>query len=281
MDNNPTTVKKRIELSFASAEQLNQLVRYHGMSEDVIIESALKVLFNLIHDMDMETERRGWFILSESLLPAGWQAAAEKELPRLVGRRSMAYEEFLEWADEDTLTEWVDGEVIIATPSSDRDLVIREFLHNVLRIFVGVNKRGVVRANRFQMKLERSGREPDLLFVATEHLDRVKTAYLDGPADMVVEISAPDHIGRDRGEKFYEYEQAGIPEYWLVDPVREWAEFYLLNEKGHYMPVMYGDEGVFHSRAIKEFWLRLEWFWQPPPILHALRDLGIISPESP
>ncbi|HDN80831.1 MAG TPA: Uma2 family endonuclease, partial [Chloroflexi bacterium] len=29
----------------------------------------------------------------------------------------MTYEEFLDWADEDTLAEWVDGEVVMYSPA--------------------------------------------------------------------------------------------------------------------------------------------------------------------
>lgn len=58
-------------------------------------------------------------------------------------------------------------------------------------------------------------------FVASEHLDRLKETYLDGPADLVVGIVSPDSVGRDRGEKFYEYAQGGVPEYWLIDPQLE------------------------------------------------------------
>lgn len=275
MEETPSKVKKRIELSSNCADHLSRLVREHKMSEDVIVESALRVLFNLIQDLDTQAEKRGWLILSEKVLPPGWRSTSD--VPTLVGRRTMSYDEFLEWADEDTLTEWVDGEVIIATPSSDREQIIREFLHNVLRIFVGVNKQGLIRGSRFQMKLERSGREPDILFVATEHLDRLKSSYLDGPADLVVELSCPEDIGRDRGEKYYEYQQAGIREYWLIDPVQQWAEFYVLGDKGRYVPVISADEGVYQSLAIRGFWLSLEWLWHPPPILEALRELGIIS----
>jgi Uma2 family endonuclease len=271
-----TKVKKTVHLSSTSAEQLSNLARSHRMTEDQVFEKALHILFSLVENFDPRAEQRGWLILPERLLLHRWDPENDP-LPIPEHRHTMSYDEFLEWADEDTLTEWVDGEVIIATPTSDRDVVIREFLHNVLRIYVSVNKQGIVRLARFQMKLERSGREPDLLFVKTEHLDRLRANHLDGPADMVVEISNPDSIGRDRGEKYYEYERAGIPEYWLVDPVRQWAEFYVLDETGHYQPAANGKEGRYHSTILPGFWLRMEWLWQPPPILQALRDLQIIS----
>ena len=37
-------------------------------------------------------------------------------------------------------------------------------------------------------------------------------------ADLVIEIVSPDDRGRDTVRKRREYAQAGIPEYWLVDP---------------------------------------------------------------
>ncbi len=179
-------------------------------------------------------------------------------------RRRMTYEEFLEWADEDTLAEWVDGEVVTYSPASNRHQDIADFLVSILRPFVESRQLGVIRSAPFQMKLSRSGREPDLLFVSREHLDRLKKTYLDGPADLVVEIISPESIGRDRGEKFWEYQEAGIPEYWLIDPDKRWAEFYALEMPERYRLAMEGREGVYHSRVLEGFWLRLEWLWQEP-----------------
>ncbi len=127
----------------------------------------------------------------------------------------------------------------------------------------------------FQMKLER-GREPDLLFVASEHLERLKEAYLEGPADLVVEIVSPESVGRDRGEKFCEYEQAGVPEYWLIDPLREQAEFCQLGAQGRYRMVMPEAGEIYHSAVVPGFWLRVAWLWQPPSILETLRELALI-----
>jgi Uma2 family endonuclease len=271
-----TTVKKRIEISEPCADRLRLLAQDHRMSEDQIIEDALNILFSLFDNLDPQAQQRGWLILPEKLLSTMHRNTDGS----LLRQGTMSYEEFLEWADEDMLTEWVDGEVIIASPSSDRDRVIREFLHNVMRIFVGVKNQGIVRTARFQMKLKRSGREPDLFFVATEHLDRLKPTFLDGPADMVVEIASSESIYRDRGEKFYEYEQAGIAEYILIDPMRQWVETYSLGSHGHYQTVFNGETGGFHSTVIKGFWLRAEWLWSPPPILQALREMGLISQDA-
>jgi len=186
----------------------------------------------------------------------------------------MTYEEFLDWADEDTLAEWVDGEVVMYSPASDRHQDLARFLTTVLGIYVETYDLGVVRPAPFQMKLER-GREPDLLFVASEHLDRLKETYLDGPADMVVEIVSPESVGRDRGEKFYEYAQGGVPEYWLIDPQMEWADFYRL-EGNRYRAAFSGETGEYRAPVLPGFWLRVEWLWQEP-LPHPLRVLGEIA----
>ena len=191
-------------------------------------------------------------------------------------RREMTYDEFLAWAGEDTLAEWVDGEVVMCSPASKQHQRISDFLISVMKAFVEQQGLGMVLSAPFQMKLTRSGREPDLLFVSQEHLARLGETYLDGPADLVVEIISPESVGRDRGTKFYEYEEAGIPEYWLIDPLREQAEFYCLDEQGHYSLVSPDAEGIHRSETLPGFWLRVDWLWQPPPVLDALRALELI-----
>jgi len=187
---------------------------------------------------------------------------------------AMSYEEFLAWADEDTLAEWVDGKVIRHSPASRRHQELGGFLYEVLRAYVRWRGLGEVIQAPFQMKLEQ-GREPDLLFVAREHLDRLQEAHLEGPADLVVEIVSLESGGRDRGDKFYEYARGGVQEYWLLDPQWKWAEFYQL-EGDHYRLIFGGQEGEYHARTLPDFWLRVEWLWQEPlpPVEEVLLEIG-------
>ena len=189
-------------------------------------------------------------------------------------QRRMSYQEFLDWADEDTLAEWVEGEVVMVSPASKWHQDIADFLTSVLRMFVESRQLGVVLSAPFQMKLE-NGREPDLLFIASDHLDRLRETYLDGPADLIVEIVSPESVGRDRGEKFYEYEAGGVPEYWLIDPQREWAEFYQL-EGSRYRLTFEGQDGEYRAQVLPDFWLRVEWLWQAPlpAVEDVLLDIG-------
>lgn len=180
-------------------------------------------------------------------------------------RARMTYDEFLAWADEDTLAEWVDGEVVLMpSPASTRHQRLTRFLVRVMSSYAELHDLGEVFEPPFQMRLEQSGREPDVLFIAQRHLDRLKDTYLDGPADIAVEIISPESVGRDRGNKFFEYQKAGIPEYWLLEPETERAEFYRLDSKGVYQLVAPGEDGIFRSSVLAGFWLRERWLWQEP-----------------
>ena len=206
------------------------------------------------------------------------------ELNSLNGRtkpkEKISYEDFLAWCDEDTWAEWVDGDVIMVSPASERHQNIVGFLINLLRPYVESKDLGIVLLAPCQMKLgpDLPGREPDLLYIASDHLGRLKDTYLDGPADMVIEIISKGSINRDRGEKFVEYEATGVSEYWLIDPIREQAVFYRRGADNLYHPILPDDEGIYHSEAVEGFWLRVSWLWQEPlpPVLEVWRELDLV-----
>jgi Uma2 family endonuclease len=210
-------------------------------------------------------------VLDEALRRVLLRILQESERPQ-----KKTYDEFLAWADEDTLAEWVDGEVVMYSPAGDQHQDICGFLGAILRAFVETHQLGVVRVAPFQMRLARSGREPDVVFLAREHLQRLKKTYVDGPADLVVEILSPESAMRDRGQKFYEYEEAGIPEYWLIDPDRERVEFYQLDTHGRYAAVAPDAEGIYRSQALPDFWLDVDWLWQLPSLISTQQMLGLV-----
>jgi Uma2 family endonuclease len=189
----------------------------------------------------------------------------------------VSYEEFLDLCDEDTLAEWVNGEIIMTSPSSRIHQKIGAFLEHILYSYVESRNLGEIYRENFQMRLPLSGRDPDIIFVHFSHLERVQETYLEGPADVAIEIVSKDSISRDRGDKFIEYESGGIPEYWLIDPLRKQAEFYRLGEDKCYHPVSLDDEGKYHSEAIEGFWFKPAWLWQEPlPAVWEIRkELGL------
>ncbi|MCC7368472.1 MAG: Uma2 family endonuclease [Chloroflexi bacterium] len=190
----------------------------------------------------------------------------------------MTWEEFHDgWDKEERRTEWVDGVLISVSPENIRHLLQTAFLADLIKSRVRPNKLGIVITSNFIMRLRSrpSGRMPDILFVANEHLDRVKDTYLDGPADIAIEVVSPESRGRDRTEKLAEYEAAGVPEYWIIDESRTEALFYVLDDAGQYTLIAPSADGVYTSAVLPSLQLRVSWLWQwPLPDLEdALADL--------
>ena len=224
---------------------------------------------------------QGWpdtLVLDSAWRPGldGEEVADLMVLPRPESPLRMSYEEFLEWADEDTLAEWVNGEVVMSSPAGNRHQDIAGFLDNIMRPFVEIHHLGVVRIPPFQMKLPYSGREPDLIFIAAEHLHRLLDNRLEGPGDLVVEIVSPESVVRDTEVKLREYEEAGVPEYWIINPLRRRFEAYVSDEDGRYQVAFDGEEGEYHAVHLPGFWLRVEWLWQRPmpSVTEVLREIG-------
>lgn len=70
-------------------------------------------------------------------------------------------------------------------------------------------------------------REPDIIFYLAEHIDRIGERHGEVP-DLAAEVLSPTTVQLDREDKFSEYAQAGIPEYWIVDPNERAVEVFVL-----------------------------------------------------
>ena len=70
--------------------------------------------------------------------------------------------------------------------------------------------------------------QPDVVYV-TRARSSIIRERIEGAPDLVVEILSPGTARRDLGEKLRLYAEAGVAEYWIVDPVLETFEF-LVNE---------------------------------------------------
>ncbi len=90
-------------------------------------------------------------------------------------------------------------------------------------------------------------REPDILLLRSAGDPRYQDAFWLG-ADLVVEVVSPDRPERDTEEKVRDYAEAGIPEYWIVNPLDETVTVLTLEDQA------YALHGIFHrgQRAISK-----------------------------
>jgi Uma2 family endonuclease len=180
-------------------------------------------------------------------------------------QRSITFDEFLvEYAEQHA--EWIDGEVIIVANNTEHNTIL-QFLTVLLTLFLGFAKLGRLIIAGVPMKTAaiKAAREPDLLILLTANQSRIKTNYVDGAADIAIEIVSPESRGRDLDTKFKEYAAGGVGEYWIFDPETESADMYALTErdgKPAYVRLPRDGEGRLISKLLPSFALDPALIWE-------------------
>ncbi len=164
---------------------------------------------------------------------------------------------------ENLICELKNGEVIMHSPAKPRhqDTVI--FLTVLLRIFTEERGLGKIFNGPATLRLtEGLNREPDIFFISRENKEQIGPDWIEGPAELVIEVVSEDSRNRDLVEKAKEYEDHGIREYWAVDPRQGEVRQYLRD--GDVFDVKRISSGRLESIAVSGFWIEIEWLWQSP-----------------
>jgi Uma2 family endonuclease len=100
--------------------------------------------------------------------------------------------------------------------------------------------------------------QPDLLFLRKGSEPRGDACYTEGPLELLVEVLAPETMSHDQELKLAAYEEAGVQEYWLVDPMARTVVIHVLGRNGRYAEFDRGGEGdTVRSRVLEGFSLRV------------------------
>jgi Uma2 family endonuclease len=187
----------------------------------------------------------------------------------------MSYDEFVAWDTGACQAEWVKGETTIFKPPTTIHQSLMSLLNTLLVLYTDMHSLGKVLTAPFEMRHlpGQASREPDILFIATANNHRLTANRLEGAADIVMEIVSPSSVIRDYQDKRIEYQQAGIREYWIIDPRQGSIPIhcYHLSPQGHYDLAKPDDQGRYHSAIVRGFWLHPTWISQRPlPAAHTL-----------
>jgi Uma2 family endonuclease len=159
------------------------------------------------------------------------------------------------YLDTEWLVEFSNGFIeFLPLPTLNHQFILQA-LYEVLKAFVKSRGLGKVVTAGYKVKLwEEKYRQPDLVFILSDHLSRMGQDFTLG-ADLVMEIISGSDSDRHRDlvEKRAEYARARIPEYWIVDPAE--GRITVLTLQG----TEYIEHGVFArgeratSRLLPEF----------------------------
>ncbi|MCY3810273.1 MAG: Uma2 family endonuclease [Gammaproteobacteria bacterium] len=141
------------------------------------------------------------------------------------------------------LVEFADGCIEELPLPTDSHQSVLLFLYRLFDQLVRAEG-GVVLVAPLRLRVrEGKFREPDLMLLRDASDSRRQDRYWLG-ADLVVEVVSPDDPDRDYREKRADYAEAGIPEYWIVDP-RYSSITVLTLDAGRYR-----DNGPFHPDEV-------------------------------
>jgi Uma2 family endonuclease len=179
------------------------------------------------------------------VIPADWVPG-----PRQGG---WTYEMYAALPDDGKRYEVVQGVLLMSpAPEMAHQGVIAQINHYLYeQIFL--KRRGLVLTGPVDVVLApKTTVQPDVLVILAEHGSQVEQKRVSGAPDLAVEVISPGSATYDRLVKYSAYEQAGVPEYWLVNLPKQTIEVFVL-EEGHYrsLGAFYGEQMV-QSRLLPD-----------------------------
>jgi Uma2 family endonuclease len=168
---------------------------------------------------------------------------------------SLSFDDYLKYNDgTDNRYELFDGELILMNPPTGLHALIifgiSEFLMTEIRRqnlpWIALQMFGVRTAWR-------RSRLPDLCVTTLARANELRevSAVLDSGALLVVEVVSPDSVKTDYRYKRTEYAAAGVPEYWIIDPISNKVSILQLVE-GLYEETVYQGDEVLRSPLLPE-----------------------------
>ena len=170
------------------------------------------------------------------------------------------YEDWCKLPDDGYRYEIITGVLYVSPPPSIRHQRISIALVGHLLDFLKLQPLGEVLTAPVGVRLPHQPvpLQPDIVFVRTERLGIVGEAYVEGTPDLLVEILSPSNWLYDRREKMQAYQEAGVTEYWIVDPRALTIDVYVLEQGAYVLMGQYRMGEVARSQVLPGFEVSVE-----------------------
>ncbi len=165
------------------------------------------------------------------------------------------------WSDEAYLwltdhgrrrVEFTDGRIEELPMPTFTHQAVLAFLYRLFHKYL-LTRGGLVMFSGLRMRVrEGKYREPDLLLLRDRSDPRNQDRFWLG-ADLVAEVVSPDDPDRDLVEKRLDYAEAGIPEYWIVDPRDATITVLVLEGAAYVEQATHGRGGAATSPSLEGF----------------------------
>ena len=185
------------------------------------------------------------------------------ELARLFpSQGKWSVEEYLA-LDTGRLIEYSDGFLEFPPMPTMAHQDILQFLFELLKAYVVRHQLGKVYVAPIPVRLSsREYRAPALFFLSTPRVEEAQGKYPSG-ADLVMEVVSGGREDRKRDlvKKRYDYAQAGIPEYWIIDPDEKAITVLRLEGEAYVEHGRFGAGEVATSHLLPGFSVSVDEVW--------------------
>ncbi|MCG3118042.1 MAG: hypothetical protein ALAOOOJD_00175 [bacterium] len=170
------------------------------------------------------------------------------------------YEDYCRLPDDGWIYEIIGGELFMSSAPLTIHQRCKGNLFSAFWNFADENGAGMVLDAPTDVLLSgfASPVQPDIIFVAKERLDIVKDERVEGAPDIIVEVLSPGNWLVDRRDKFKVYAQAGVREYWIVDPKARTIELFCLHGGVYALIGKYGAGDTVRSEVLPGFAVKVE-----------------------
>lgn len=169
---------------------------------------------------------------------------------------------FLNEIDDSVKAAFINGEVVIHSPSRLEHLMTSNLIMSILLGYVRKHQRGMLFSEKAMISLTRNVYEPGLCFFKQEKFERFSPGQKRFPApDLIVEILSDSTEGRDRGIQFRDYAAHGLTEYWIVTADEKTSRQYFLAPDNKYQLNLNSATGDPISRAMLNFRFPVQAFF--------------------
>ena len=199
-----------------------------------------------------------------------------EELKEILMKEAERRKEFREWIDDSLKAEFINGELVMHSPSKHKHWQALNLLATLLSAYTRLHRLGTVGVEKVMISLTRNDYEPDIVFFNAEKAAGFTKDQLLFPApDFVVEILSSRTATRDKGIKKQDYAAHGVREYWILDADRQQvAQHFLLEGDMAYMePYQYIIDDDIESRVIKGFRIPVRAIFEEEANVAALQVL--------
>ena len=171
-------------------------------------------------------------------------------------------EDIFDAPEDGKIYEVIDGELYVSpSPSWWHQVAVANLLF-ILTAFIRRHDLGKIVPAPLGVILDPDdGVEPDLVYVAREHMHIITDRGIRGAPDLLVEVLSPSTRARDEGLKLRRYAAAGVPHYWTLDPEARVLRPYRLGEQGYDLVGPFGPGAVYAPELFPGLEIAIDDLW--------------------